>query len=265
MSASDWEADGFGSYDEFFDARIPWFVDGTGRVFFGDKGGLHDDLIADAESDGEVVAKGEVLGGSARQFWPLDNEYVPLAQEAWDDRDPEDGIRTWSSDWASDSQDLWSGPASTNLEQGVGVPGEAPGMGDAMDPQAPGHAGPDEGNWVYLNGRVGFGGPHWDLARDLALGQGFGEDEAEALGNSIARGHLPQHHDLAYGETTAFRGKKYPQVWLSTVDRNAVWDAVAEALAGRHQGAALWAPLGHRGGAEVAATGRADWAREGRR
>jgi 5-methylcytosine-specific restriction endonuclease McrA len=47
----------------------------------------------------------------------------------------------------------------------------------------------------------------------------------------VARNHLPADIDIAYGEMR----DGYPQIWASTLDRNAVWDAVAREHQGKSQ------------------------------
>lgn len=91
----------------------------------------------------------------------------------------------------------------------------------------------EQDNWAYLDGQVAFGGQHWDLVGQLARDLGLGDEEAQRLSNLVARGHLPPDLDIAIGSTAVRRGRRYPQIWLSTVDRNAVWGAVADLLRGR--------------------------------
>jgi hypothetical protein len=191
-----------------------------------------------------------------------------------------DGGGGWERQWAAKTADAdhWWEPAATNLNEGVEVPGEAPGMApmfdSGIDPEiepCP-HCGrpnipiyvtvcPDcgmrirpgfeiaagwsewgapaaaedwsddtRGNWAYLDGKVAFGGEPWALVEGLARSLGAPEDEATALGNSAARGLLPGDRDIALGTTIRRRGKDYPQVWITTLDRNAVWDAVTRAM-----------------------------------
>jgi prophage maintenance system killer protein len=388
---SDWGLDDGGwAEEEYFAARTPWIVTRDGQVHFGDKGGLHDDLKADAMiDDDDEVAQGEIVGGTARQFKPLGDDYKEMVEEAyvdqghyaavtggddgwkeahagpdreevgqgegeghckeaqgpdepaegpveyawpeWADIDhvsreavPEHmgyrdtgaiegavgnvrmkhqfgsyrdiydlaadlfykvqrqqgvvegnkrtavalalsfleqhGIETdllardertldafeaaiddaalseervpalaaflrghcsgrVASDLMSESMDQWYGPGQSSHMEGVDAPGEAPGL-ESRD------------HWVYLDGVVDGGGPHWDVAEELARKLNYPEDAAKQLGNLVARGMLPPDADVAIGTVVERRGKRYPQVWLSTVDRNAVWDAVAGYLDG---------------------------------
>lgn len=128
--------------------------------------------------------------------------------------------RKWSSDWLQKSMDSWSGPQSVNLKEDAEIPGEA-GM---RSMEQYGFNPPEtKDNWLYLNGEVVFGGHYWDLAHQLATKLKLPEDQVRLISNSVARNHLPAHIDIAYGEMR----NGYPQIWASTLDRNAVWDAVA--------------------------------------
>lgn len=145
---------------------------------------------------------------------------LPIDEDAPGDTTfPEDWQRM-ASDWLQKSMDSWSGPQSVNLKEDAEIPGEA-GM---RSMEQYGFNPPEtKDNWLYLNGEVVFGGHYWDLAHQLATKLKLPEDQVRLISNSVARNHLPAHIDIAYGEMR----NGYPQIWASTLDRNAVWDAVA--------------------------------------
>lgn len=81
----------------------------------------------------------------------------------------------------------------------------------------------NEGHWVWLDGQVGFGGEHHEIARTLAQRLGYEADKVNFISNTIARNGMPDGHQVAVGTING----RYPQIYNSTVDRNAVWDDVA--------------------------------------
>lgn len=93
---------------------------------------------------------------------------------------------------------------------------------------APGMPVSDSGHWVWLDGQVGFGGEHHEIARNLAQQQGYDPDKVNYISNMVARNVMPEEHAVAVG---TLRGG-YPHIWTSTRDRNAVWDDVARAHEG---------------------------------
>lgn len=80
-----------------------------------------------------------------------------------------------------------------------------------------------EDNWVWLDGKVGWGGQHHQIADDLARQLGYPQDRVAYISNMISRNHLPEQHAVAIGTMQGI----YPQIYMSTRDRNAVWDDVA--------------------------------------
>lgn len=175
-----------------------------------------------------------------------------------------------------DSRDVfgaegWWTPEMTNLNQGVEIPGKAPGMPRNMEtfqdsnsepcphcgrpnvpiyvtvcpecgmrirpgfeiasgwegaPAAqPGWKDDNSNNWLYLHGKVAFGDSFWTMANKLAEELGMTEEDTRFIENMVARNHLPESWDVAYGEIT----QGVPRIWASTIDRNHVWDVVKEA------------------------------------
>jgi hypothetical protein len=133
--------------------------------------------------------------------------------------------KDWTSKTADTSLDTsndnWWGPQSVNLNQGVEVPGEAPGLEGHPDGNLPTHE-----NWIYINGNVAFGGHWWDLAHNVAMESGISPDQVKYISNMIARNQLPEGYDVAIGEMNG----NYPRIWVTNTDRNAVWDAVMREL-----------------------------------
>jgi hypothetical protein len=125
------------------------------------------------------------------------------------------------------SNDNWWGPQSVNLNQGVDIPGDAPGLQD--DPDHPGKHISTNQNWLYVNGQVAFGGHWWDLAHNLATESGLPETQVKYISNLIARNQMPEGYDIAVGEMNG----QYPRIWMTNTDRNAVWDAVMRAVQDR--------------------------------
>lgn len=77
-------------------------------------------------------------------------------------------------------------------------------------------------NWVWLDGKVGWGGQHHQIARDLAQQLGYDQTQTHYISNLISRNALPENTAVAMGTLNG----PYPQIYMSTVDRNAVWDDV---------------------------------------
>ncbi|MBU6232344.1 hypothetical protein KGP36_06955 [Patescibacteria group bacterium] len=88
----------------------------------------------------------------------------------------------------------------------------------------------DTTNWVYLNGKVGFGRWWWEIADSLADELGLDETEKKYIGNLISRNSLPQDIDVAVGLIKNGR----PQIYASSIDRNVVWDSVMSAYQEQH-------------------------------
>lgn len=153
--------------------------------------------------------------------------------------------------------DAWWHPRSDKLFHDVGVPGNAPGLnpeGDThflrpchceagltspheWDPKVCRERHPmtqkeasDTTNWVYLNGKVGFGRWWWEIADNLADELGLDEAEKKYIGNLISRNSLPQDVDVSVG---MIRNGK-PQIYASSIDRNVVWDSVMSAYQEQH-------------------------------
>ena len=112
------------------------------------------------------------------------------------------------------NDDMWFSPQTTNESQ-VGM------ANDPLNDNTPEH-GNKHDNWVYINGKVAFGNDHSDTARTLGTSLGLPPHTVTYISNLIARNTVPSDNQVAVG---GMRGG-YPQIWLSTVDRNAVWDAV---------------------------------------
>lgn len=89
----------------------------------------------------------------------------------------------------------------------------------------PGMPVSDSGHWVWLDGKVGFGGAHHEIAEKLADELGYGKDDKAYVSNWLARGHCPQDRAVAVG---TFKNNR-PYIWNSTRDRNHIWDAVMQA------------------------------------
>jgi hypothetical protein len=92
----------------------------------------------------------------------------------------------------------------------------------------PGMPVSDSGHWVWLDGKVGFGGAHHEIAEKLADELGYGKDDKAYVANWLARGHCPQDRAVAVG---TFKNNR-PYIWNSTRDRNHIWDAVMQAREG---------------------------------
>lgn len=88
----------------------------------------------------------------------------------------------------------------------------------------PGAPVSDSGHWVYLDGHVGMGGIHSDIAESLARDLGYDDTKVNYLSNWIARGHVPEDMAVAVGTLK----NNYPYIWNSTRDRNHVFDSVRE-------------------------------------
>mgnify|MGYP006921281714 CR=1 FL=1 len=81
--------------------------------------------------------------------------------------------------------------------------------------------------WVYVNGHVAFGTDyHHGIARQAAEMAGLDENQTKYVSNMLARAQMPEGIDVAVGQMNG----AYPQILMSTVDRNAVWDAVTQAV-----------------------------------
>ena len=148
--------------------------------------------------------------------------------------------------------DAWWHPRTDKLNQGVEVPGEAPGLNpQGWPPKNPcycdvGLEQPHEWcgtcengkrpttqreatastKFVYLEGKVALGDEWWELGRQLAEELGLTWTQQNYISNLIARNALPHDFDMAVGSVRNGR----PQIWASNADRNAVWDAVKSAL-----------------------------------
>ncbi|MEM3008408.1 MAG: hypothetical protein QXU32_02265 [Nitrososphaerales archaeon] len=155
------------------------------------------------------------------------------------------------------SADHWWEPDYTHVDR-VDVPGLAPGMskddGHILWPgmmRCP-HCGRPTGeyrevcpecgmrihkmstsvpNWVFLDGHVEIANePYWSLAERVALDADYERMRANRISNLLARGLLPYDEQIAVGQISIIDGEYYPQVWLSTIDRNVVYDAVIDAM-----------------------------------
>lgn len=151
----------------------------------------------------------------------MDLEYGAHGEE----EDGDDWTLSKTADASLDtSNDNWWGPQSVTLNQNVDIPGDPKGMGNPHDTNDTNdtNVNNDGNNWLYLNGKVAFGGHYWDLAHRLATELKLDPSQIAYISNSVARNSLPPEYDVAYGEMVQGR----PQIWLSTIDRNHVWDEV---------------------------------------
>lgn len=120
----------------------------------------------------------------------------------------------------------WMIEPGLQLQQQETLPGlNTPKM--AAD-NVPGTPVSDSGHWVWLDGHVGMGGTHSDIAESLARDLGYDDTQTNYLSNWIARGHCPEDMAVAVGTLK----NNYPYIWNSTRDRNHVWDAVKEHVDG---------------------------------
>lgn len=80
--------------------------------------------------------------------------------------------------------------------------------------------------WVYLNGQIGHGIHHWQIADELARKTGIPEMEVSRITNKLVRGDTSDldMYDLAIGRM--FNGRPY--IDHSTVDRNHIYDAIMD-------------------------------------
>lgn len=76
--------------------------------------------------------------------------------------------------------------------------------------------------WVWLDGHVGFGTDHGNIAKDLANTRGYDPTKVNYISNMVSRNLMPEGHAIAVG--TLKQG--YPHIWMSTVDRNLVFDDI---------------------------------------
>jgi hypothetical protein len=81
--------------------------------------------------------------------------------------------------------------------------------------------------WVFLNGNVGFGDHHHQIAEQLADHLKLDPMKKGQISNYLLVGAAPTGlgHDIAYGHFE----DNHPQIWRSNIDRNHVWDAVMNA------------------------------------
>lgn len=77
--------------------------------------------------------------------------------------------------------------------------------------------------WVWLDGKVGWGGQHHEIVRNLANELGYDPTNVNYISNLISRNGIPEGHAIATGTMNG----SYPQIYFSTRDRNAIWDDVA--------------------------------------
>lgn len=138
----------------------------------------------------------------------------------------EDG-KAWSEHVGSDFHGEDS-PASAGADNQIDMTDHAGTIDTITAPtEAP---TPRPNDWVYINGHVQFTDNLSHGAYELALKLGLPAHEASRLSNLIARNDLLSEPnaslDLGVGTTVNNR----PQIWHTTVDRNALYDAVSRAL-----------------------------------
>ncbi len=247
MDANEWMPER--QTNEFWEQRRPWMSFEDGHIWIGAPGEHHDsepNYPAKQTDMGELTPTGEAYSYGLRNR----RQRQPHIEEAF---------QKIAGDWVSDSADSWTGPQSVDKFH-VDVPGNADGMGGIgyeleqgqfrqpcycdVGPTDPHEWGPtcenglhptmlheaspwtpNPDHWVWLDGQVAFGGEHADIAMKLAQEQGLDHDAQRYVSNLIARGQQPYGHNVAVGTLQG----GYPHIWMSTIDRNAVWDDVARA------------------------------------
>lgn len=151
--------------------------------------------------------------GKVKENFPLSKEILSNWHEA---NDPSIGVHS----------DSWSAPANdtTFSVDPQSPPGR---MGDDPMPKTP-------TNWVYLNGKVGFGDNPHNIIEELAEAQGLAPHEVRRLSNLLVRNQLPSDTDIAHGIMQLSRNRQTPAIHQTTVDRNHVWDTVHRAFQTKH-------------------------------
>jgi hypothetical protein len=80
--------------------------------------------------------------------------------------------------------------------------------------------------WVYIDGSVGFANEFHEAALQAGRESGMSDDDAQAISNLALVGGLDPHRDMAMGIIRSNR----PQIYVSNVDRNWVFDTVRQAM-----------------------------------
>ena len=207
----------------YWDNRQPWALDPESEdVWFGERGEHHDsypgydDYFGSNGAMAQHMAMGDIYNGQVNVYDPIDKTYEPHILNQHRLQFPEDYEGTGTQHHAD--ADAWYQPAQTTTFEGVGMDN------DALNDNNPSHSHPSD-NWVYIDGQVAFGQDHSDVATTLGHTLGLDPTTVSYISNLIARNTVPSDKQVAVGTMN----DEYPQVWLSTVDRNAVWDAVMRA------------------------------------
>jgi len=230
------DQDAWEENNRFWDNRQPWAYDPTTKsIWFGEKGQHHDAhpdfaLYGSNNAMAKHLKLGDIYMGHINPYdqTSLDMDTLMWMQDQHKLAFPEDydangdlvGESTPTPTHRLADADQWHSPGMSTINEGVSMDNddfrEDKFQDDTSTPTS------TNTNWVYINGQVAFGNDHSDTARSLAHDIGLDATKASYVSNLVARNTIPNDMDVAVGTIT----NDIPQIWLSSVDRNAVWDAV---------------------------------------